>query len=304
MATEPSPVGGYPLLAYKMAAMPEAAILRRFAALNARNLLYYQAELVMLENDLCELEGKALQPHQQHEHNARPTSVDYLTDWCWLGELDADNEQWQVVLRIRALLKEYSAFSQSYSLEFFYKPIARLSSTDEAVLLQAKMAALSEPSGYDLNHIRQHLDNQILSNRRYALKGQDRYIWGTEASSTEPAIEPAKDLVTILARSQDDPFSSWIAKTCTRWTYRNVWCRIRARPGTLTLHNKPLLRVTSILTAAIASLLPVGSIAVLYNVHEMRTRLWLVAAFTVTFSLALACFTTCRRGEMFAATAA
>lgn len=43
---------GYPRLSERMGVSPETLIFRKFIALNARMLLYMQAELVMLENQL------------------------------------------------------------------------------------------------------------------------------------------------------------------------------------------------------------------------------------------------------------
>lgn len=42
-------VRGYPKLAQEMEQFPPITIFRRFAALNARNLLYYQQELTDME---------------------------------------------------------------------------------------------------------------------------------------------------------------------------------------------------------------------------------------------------------------
>ncbi|KAF1950529.1 hypothetical protein CC80DRAFT_554285 [Byssothecium circinans] len=49
-------ITGYPRLAGRMGAIPEIAMFRRFGALNARNLLYLQNDLVVLENELKQLE--------------------------------------------------------------------------------------------------------------------------------------------------------------------------------------------------------------------------------------------------------
>jgi hypothetical protein len=51
-------IPGYPMLAGHMGNMSEVAMFRRFGALNARNLLYYQNELVCLEEELKVLEAE------------------------------------------------------------------------------------------------------------------------------------------------------------------------------------------------------------------------------------------------------
>jgi hypothetical protein len=51
-------VPGYPSLGEKMGVTPQNSILRRFSALGIQNLLYYQAELVYLEDRLRKVERK------------------------------------------------------------------------------------------------------------------------------------------------------------------------------------------------------------------------------------------------------
>lgn len=99
---------GYAKLASLMGAHPEVAILRRFGALNTQNLLYLQAELVALENDLRQF---------SHEDSTSqdPNRELYSRDWYSLSmsKSDANNcegvgNQFRVVLMIRDKLKEYS----------------------------------------------------------------------------------------------------------------------------------------------------------------------------------------------------
>jgi hypothetical protein len=92
------PVAGYPSIARKMGEFPDLATFRRFRALNAKNLLYYQAELVVLELKLHkqEIEGNRLDPDKAYG----------LTDWRFLKL--ANEHQWETVKEIRTLLKQYS----------------------------------------------------------------------------------------------------------------------------------------------------------------------------------------------------
>ena len=98
-------VVGYPRLAAHMSLQPETAIFRTFSELNAKNLLYMQAEIALLEKELhrCELEdAKDICPKR---HKSQ-----YAVSWYWLIEskCDGDTKQLDLVLRIRRLLKEYS----------------------------------------------------------------------------------------------------------------------------------------------------------------------------------------------------
>jgi len=88
-----------------MGAFPETAILRRFGALNARNLLYLQAEITGLEKELKDVEKKDLE-------SGHPDRSIYARDWKTLAEpietLDRDDTQWNLFLRLREKLYEYS----------------------------------------------------------------------------------------------------------------------------------------------------------------------------------------------------
>lgn len=94
---------GYPKLAGHMEIQPEVAIFRRFAALNAKNLLYMQAELAYLEIELQECETADNQ-------NPEGRKKKYGRSWYWLSQSkdDGDTKQLDLVLKMRRLLKEYS----------------------------------------------------------------------------------------------------------------------------------------------------------------------------------------------------
>ena len=98
-------VVGYPKLAAKIEIQPETAIFRRFGALNAQNLLYLQAELTCLEQELREQQVK-----DDNDRNTDVKKSKYAKSWDWLrdSEDDGDTTQLDLVLKARKLLKEYS----------------------------------------------------------------------------------------------------------------------------------------------------------------------------------------------------
>lgn len=99
----PSIVTGYPKLAAKMQVQPEIAIFRRFGALNAQNLLYFQAQLVDLEGQLRE--------QQTHDHTIGQGQKHlYASTWFRLAdsEVDGDTDQLDLVVKIRDVLRDYS----------------------------------------------------------------------------------------------------------------------------------------------------------------------------------------------------
>lgn len=97
-------VRGYPRLAGHMETIPETAIFRRFTALNARNLLYYQQELTDMEDQLKRIEYRdSMSGKGQRPHYARNAAA--LQDSVAVG----DPAQWTLMLQIREKLKQYSA---------------------------------------------------------------------------------------------------------------------------------------------------------------------------------------------------
>lgn len=91
---------GYPGLSRLMGPHKGMAIFKRFSALNARSLLYQQAEILDLEAEL-----------EAHTEADRQAGMPYHRDAMAL--LDAKNDgvkrrQWALIVEIRERLKEYS----------------------------------------------------------------------------------------------------------------------------------------------------------------------------------------------------
>jgi hypothetical protein len=103
----PEPFGmaipaGYPALANRIGQYPQFGIFRSFGGLMAKNLLYYQAELQHLEHELKKLEWR--------DSNGKITEL-YAGDWERLSSAaPPNNQQYQKVLYIRGILKEYCTF--------------------------------------------------------------------------------------------------------------------------------------------------------------------------------------------------
>lgn len=100
----PSLVKGYPKLAGHMELMPQKAIFRSFGALNARILLYLQAELQELESQLIK------QEHADKEATGVGKKDMYANDWYWLkhSKADGDTKQLDLVEKIQTTLEKYS----------------------------------------------------------------------------------------------------------------------------------------------------------------------------------------------------
>jgi hypothetical protein len=106
MPTDSGPQG-YHRLASLMGLVPEAAIFRRFATLNAKNLLYFEVELVWLEGQL-DLTA------EKDARSSNETSREHSRNWYILSqsgdESGGEPPQWKIFMRIRRTLKEYSMY--------------------------------------------------------------------------------------------------------------------------------------------------------------------------------------------------
>jgi hypothetical protein len=93
---------GYPKLALLQGANKELNIFRSFGYLNARNVLYLQAELIDLED--------RLKRHTESDLNGAGNRSKYSRNWFKLSRSkeDGDDVQWYTILLIREKLKEYS----------------------------------------------------------------------------------------------------------------------------------------------------------------------------------------------------
>lgn len=98
-------VMGYPRITTQMSFLPETAAFRRFGALNARNLLYLQADLAHIEVKLLKLEKTDNESTEGKKHR-------YAVDAYWLNsartERDDDSKQKDLVLKMRETLNLYS----------------------------------------------------------------------------------------------------------------------------------------------------------------------------------------------------
>jgi hypothetical protein len=106
---------GYPKVANFMGSHPQLAVFRRFGKMSVQNLLYLQAELVMLESRLEEYasedakagrSGYALDWNQLWR-SARGNSAIPPNDIDDVDVLPEEQRQWATMLLIRGKLKEY-----------------------------------------------------------------------------------------------------------------------------------------------------------------------------------------------------
>ena len=113
------------------------------------------------------------------------------------------------------------------------------------------------------------------------------------------------DLVGLGIGGPKDPFSKWVINGLLVAWHR-TFGQVRSHAKIVSVNEDPALRLVSMASTVVASLLPV---AVVFVLHALPTdpqyvRLAAFAAFTVVFALLMMLFTGAKRSEIFAAAAA
>lgn len=104
-------MNGYHDLASVMGRYFELGIFRRFGTLSTLNLLYLQAELTDLEEELKVLAQSDIE--RGNDGDLRRSF--FAQDWRKLSKplCNGDEKQWEKMLQIREKLKEYCKFNNS-----------------------------------------------------------------------------------------------------------------------------------------------------------------------------------------------
>ncbi|KAF4544454.1 uncharacterized protein LTHEOB_6024 [Lasiodiplodia theobromae] len=233
--------------------LPETSIFRRFGTLNSLNLLYLQAELTDIEHKLRQA--------QVADHKAGTGFKNlYAKNWYFLDASvqDGDDQQLQLVNLACEKLDKYNT----------------------ALIQQEKILSFSPPGKYDMDYIRRYLASDEIG-EPYPLTGDDSDTWGTVQ---EPKTH-VDDLIALKPRRNEDGFSNWITSKGIIKIFALGGARF-GKPsakhgGRVSFEDTALLRITYSITSILASLMPIASIAVLYVVQSMKTRLVLIAVFNV-----------------------
>lgn len=101
---------GYASFAHFISSDPDLAVYRRFNHIVARNLLYLQSELADLERRLREFDA------EDYREEKLGNMDHILSTRCWstfsarAQSPSREKEKMELILRIRALVKEYRVF--------------------------------------------------------------------------------------------------------------------------------------------------------------------------------------------------
>ncbi|KAK7962942.1 uncharacterized protein PG986_003767 [Apiospora aurea] len=316
---------GYAKISQLMGCQDTCAMYRRFGRLNSLNLLYLQAELTHLEEEL-EILAKRDAADPERRFHAR--------DWWSLSQHnddDADDEeaaeQWEKVLEIREKLEQYS---QQLPRPPSAEPLAVKANTqacprrgiDDTLLKQAKIARLGAPVPQDISFLREWWRRPGMG--YFPLVGADRNSYSEERE---------RDLVAVKARSAPDLFTRWfhgaLVSRWHGWFGRNAKVDI-IEPFSIFHASHPLFSgkekgdqtelgighgiyeysdarlagAARVIATVVASLLPTVSVVIQYFIHDDLVKLYLIVLASAVFALALAVMTNARMVEVFAATSA
>ncbi|KAG9231186.1 hypothetical protein BJ875DRAFT_517842 [Amylocarpus encephaloides] len=259
-------------IANLMSEDPGLAIFRRFGALNKQHLLYLQAELVQLEDELQE---QARLDHSFPEDRFRRS---FAKSWVALklsaSEKGAD-QQWEKICVIQEKMVRYYEY-------LFYS--AAISNT-------------SRPNSHNLEFFREWYGRADMGNR--PLLDDDQHVWGGTHD---------EDLIALGQPSGNDVISRWLVDNVTPLLHKML--RSHRPPADIeaavvcysSYSDRKLHRCINIISTVISSLFPILSIVLLSRVHSLQVQLCVIAAATSIFSFCLACITEGRRIEIFAAT--
>ncbi|MCJ1336571.1 hypothetical protein MMC09_001847 [Bachmanniomyces sp. S44760] len=279
---------GYPRLANLVGRKPEVAIFRRFGALNVENLLFLQAELVTLEQELKEIV-------EEDKHSDDPARKEFSTSWYALHESRMSKSrrvrlQWEKRVEIRKKLNEYN----------------------NAILLTTRLYRLERPDKDDLSLLRAWLQDP---------KGGNDFLSADGMNVYDEEADIKDDLFSLASRpGEKDAFTRWITGPLLNWVNEKVFGEGSFLPTRLTHPFAPpqidpatslydyndthLQRLAASLTTILASLFPIASTIVLYFIQSTLVRLGVVVAFIGVFGVALMAFTQATRIEVFEALAA
>lgn len=320
---------GYPMLAGLMGRRPQMGIYRRFAYLNAQNLLYMQAELVVLENQLKEVQDQdaEIKGNSSTEDMAEDSPLRRAFDWetlsraiqsgghCGKSGSEAHPEeaiheqerceefceQWRLSMKIREKLHRYSRSLLVFPT--FPRTVADPMLNvylDETLIQQMTLASAGSPGPYDLEWVQHFLTSSTFM-KESPLRGKDQNVWGRKAEQGN--IKPCYDLITLIPQPKLDLFREWINKRLVGWLLNSTprWGD-SASPNYL--KDKTLLGWTMVITSTVTWSLPILSIVVLHFAKGSNVRLGLLVVFNVLVAFVLSIFTDAQPMQVFAASAA
>ena len=103
--------------------------------------------------------------------------------------------------------------------------------------------------------------------------------------------------------ANEDPLAKWVINT--EVVFAHYWIPRRINMNVLVHYSEDwALRLLSLISTVLASVLPVVAIVILHVVQSTQRRLGILAAFTTIFAFILSVVTNAGRSDVFTGTAA
>jgi hypothetical protein len=270
----------------------ENLIYRRFGSLGARNLLYLQAELQLLEAQLRDFDKRDKQLLSLDGSEDEKKAVDDAARaWeCFLEQSvskDGQRRKMALVLELRQVMKEYGISASPLPPLPPLQERTFTPNTEEALLRRSRILALPPPSTGTLRAFTNWFRH------KKPFRGSAWHV-----------LDDKSDMLALAADAEPDRLSELIRHYLgyrlreTRSDQPRSWGPVYFYPA------RRVARIVAGLSVLIAVLLLVGAIVALYYEPRMAMKIGLLALFTVMFGVSVGLLTKTRRVEVFAATAA
>lgn len=282
-------MNGYERLSRLIGTYPELAIYRKFSALCAKLLLYKQAELQHLENEL-----NIISQIDSRDSEKRA----YAVSWEAMDKASEEggcNLQKQKVLEIDEKMDKYCQ-KCAWKLECKRTD----PQTDSALLKAHQVHNLAKPVNCDINFLREWLERP---------DGGDYSIKGVEAEPWMPCC--GADLVTLSQLAGRDAFAQTLSDKILPWYHRYFSDRRKRATnldndldGISEYKHEVFAALGNIICMVLSSIIPTTSIFALHFVKSMVARLAVITGMSFLFSFVMMVVVRGRRVEVFAATTA
>lgn len=216
LRVEDEALHGYPKLAKFLGGTEGYAIYKRFATLNARNLLYHQAKVTRLEHELNDLEQ--IFAHESDLHYNVDHIFDQLHAGCSAPDGDNGVQRDTAAYKLRIKYEEVSRALEKYNrLLLEQKQLHKLPSPD-STFVDTIYSFITSEKGPKPDWLR-HPENTV-----YAIYDDNR--------------EPIQhDLVTLNQEfKQQNPFTKFFLSTIIDWWHK-IYSRFKERHSSPHLHH-------------------------------------------------------------------
>ncbi|PLB46412.1 hypothetical protein P170DRAFT_465939 [Aspergillus steynii IBT 23096] len=255
---------GYDQIAAFIAKDPGSSIYRRFANLNAKNILYFQAELIHLETEL----QIALDNLKQSEKGADEPPISF-----WHLKQDG-GQQWQKILEIREVLDKYNT----------------------ALIKQKQVLQLRAPDQSDWDAFNGWMiEEEVVS----ALNGPELKQWMYHQEDFI-ALHPRHGGEDHFTKWISSSLIPWFHR---KWS-RDGDARHDPEMGTWTYSDQKIKSFTRATSIIISAVLPASAMVALYFIKDTTVRLIVIFIYNLVFSFSLALMVKARPIEIFAAATA